>query len=306
MFRYTVKRILSAIPLLLVISFLIFMFIHMIPGDAARLVAGKEATSYEIEIVREQLGLDQPLLKQYLSYMKGLFTLDLGNSIKNGATVWDTLAPRFLPTIKLTVMAIIWSVIVGTVLGILAAVKRGKLLDYICMVVAISGISAPSFWLGLMLIQLFAVKLGWFPVSGLTSWKSYILPSFTMGCGVMAIIARFTRSSMLENLKEDYIRTARAKGLRESLVILRHAFKNSLIQVVTVVGLQIGGLLTGSVMVETVFAINGLGRLLVDSIGNRDYKVVQALLMFFSLEYIVINLIVDILYGVLNPKIRYD
>lgn len=306
MFRYTVKRILSAIPLLLVISFLIFMFIHMIPGDAARLVAGKEATSYEIEIVREQLGLDQPLLKQYLSYMKGLVTLDLGNSIKNGATVWDTLAPRFLPTIKLTVMAIIWSVIVGTVLGILAAVKRGKLLDYICMVVAISGISAPSFWLGLMLIQLFAVKLGWFPVSGLTSWKSYILPSFTMGCGVMAIIARFTRSSMLENLKEDYIRTARAKGLRESLVILRHAFKNSLIQVVTVVGLQIGGLLTGSVMVETVFAINGLGRLLVDSIGNRDYKVVQALLMFFSLEYIVINLIVDILYGVLNPKIRYD
>ena len=306
MFRYTVKRILSAIPLLLVISFLIFMFIHMIPGDAARLVAGKEATSYEIEIVREQLGLDQPLLKQYLSYMKGLVTLDLGNSIKNGATVWDTLAPRFLPTIKLTVMAIIWSVIVGTVLGILAAVKRGKLLDYVCMVVAISGISAPSFWLGLMLIQLFAVKLGWFPVSGLTSWKSYILPSFTMGCGVMAIIARFTRSSMLENLKEDYIRTARAKGLRESLVILRHAFKNSLIQVVTVVGLQIGGLLTGSVMVETVFAINGLGRLLVDSIGNRDYKVVQALLMFFSLEYIVINLIVDILYGVLNPKIRYD
>lgn len=306
MLRYTVKRILSAIPLLLVISFLIFMFIHMIPGDAARLVAGKEATSYEIEIVREQLGLDQPLLKQYLSYMKGLFTLDLGNSIKNGATVWDTLAPRFLPTIKLTVMAIIWSVIVGTVLGILAAVKRGKLLDYVCMVVAISGISAPSFWLGLMLIQLFSVKLGWFPVSGLTSWKSYILPSFTMGCGVMAIIARFTRSSMLENLKEDYIRTARAKGLRESLVILRHAFKNSLIQVVTVVGLQIGGLLTGSVMVETVFAINGLGRLLVDSIGSRDYKVVQALLMFFSLEYIVINLIVDILYGVLNPKIRYD
>ncbi len=306
MLRYAVKRILSAIPLLLVISFLIFMFIHLIPGDAARLVAGKEATSYEVEIVRTQLGLDQPLLKQYLIYMKGLFTLDLGNSIKNGATVFDTLAPRFMPTIKLTLLAIVWSVVIGTVLGILAAVKRGKILDYVCMVVAISGISAPSFWLGLMLIQLFSVKLGLFPVSGLSGWKSYILPAFTMGCGVMAIIARFTRSSMLENLKEDYIRTARAKGLRESLVILRHAFKNSLIQVVTVVGLQIGGLLTGSVMVETVFAINGLGRLLVDSIGNRDYKVVQALLMFFSVEYIAINLIVDILYGVLNPKIRYD
>jgi glutathione transport system permease protein len=306
MLRYAIKRILSAIPLLLVISFMIFMFIHLIPGDPARLVAGKEATSYEVEIVREQLGLNKPLLQQYLLYMRGLFTLDLGNSIRNGATVYDTIAPRFLPTVQLTILAIVWSVLVGTLLGILAAVKRGKFLDYLSMIIAISGISAPSFWLGLMLIQLFSVKLGWFPVAGLSTWKSYILPSFTMGCGVMAIIARFTRSSMLENLKEDYIRTARAKGLRESLVILRHAFKNSLIQVVTVTGLQIGGLLTGSVMVETVFAINGLGRLLVDSIGYRDYKVVQALLLFFSLEYILINLIVDLLYGVLNPKVRYE
>jgi glutathione transport system permease protein len=306
MLRYAIKRILSAIPLLLVISFLIFMFIHLIPGDPARLVAGKEATSYEVEAVREQLGLNKPLLQQYLLYMRGLFTLDLGNSIRNGATVYDTVAPRFLPTVRLTALAILWSVLVGTILGILAAVRRGKFLDYLSMIIAISGISAPSFWLGLMLIQLFSVKLGWLPVAGLSSWKSYILPSFTMGCGVMAIIARFTRSSMLENLKEDYIRTARAKGLRESLVILRHAFKNSLIQVVTVTGLQIGGLLTGSVMVETVFAINGLGRLLVDSIGYRDYKVVQALLLFFSLEYILINLIVDLLYGVLNPKVRYE
>ncbi|MCD7819011.1 MAG: ABC transporter permease subunit [Lachnospiraceae bacterium] len=306
MLRYAVKRIINTIPLLLVISFLVFMFIHMIPGDAARLVAGKEATSYEVEIVREQLGLDKPLLTQYITYMKGLVTLDLGNSIYNGATVLDTIAPRFLPTIQLTALAILWSVIIGMLLGILAAVNRGGILDYVCMVTAISGISAPQFWLGLMLIQVFSVGLGLFPVSGLSTWQSYVLPSFTMGCGVMAIIARFTRSSMLENLKEDYIRTARAKGLRESLVILRHAFKNSLIQVVTVVGLQIGGLLTGSVMVESVFAINGLGRLLVTSIGNRDYKVVQALLMFYSLEYIIINLVVDLLYGVLNPKIRYE
>lgn len=306
MLRYAGKRLLSAVPLLLVVSFLIFMFIHMIPGDAARMVAGKEATAEDVEVVRHQLGLDQPLLKQYADYMKGLVTLDLGDSIKNGASVWDTLAPRFGPTIKLTFLAIIWSVLIGILLGILAAVRRGRILDYASMVIAISGISAPTFWLGLMLMQLFSVKLGWFPVQGLDSWKGYILPAFTMGCGVMAIIARFTRSSMLENLKEDYIRTARAKGLRESLVILRHAFKNSLIQVVTVAGLQIGGLLTGSVMVETVFAINGLGRLLVTSIEDRDYKVVQALLLFFSLEYILINLIVDLLYGVLNPKIRYD
>ncbi len=306
MLRYAGKRLLSAIPLLLVVSFLIFMFIHMIPGDAARMVAGKEATAEDVEVVRHALGLDQPLLKQYADYMKGLVTLDLGDSIKNGASVWDTLAPRFGPTIKLTLLAILWSVLIGIVLGILAAVRRGRILDYVSMVVAISGISAPTFWLGLMLMQLFSVKLGWFPVQGLDTWKGYVLPAFTMGCGVMAIIARFTRSSMLENLKDDYIRTARAKGLRENLVILRHAFKNSLIQVVTVAGLQIGGLLTGSVMVETVFAINGLGRLLVTSIEDRDYKVVQALLLFFSLEYILINLIVDLLYGVLNPKIRYD
>ncbi len=306
MLRYAVKRILSAIPLLLVISLLIFMFIHLIPGDPARIIAGKEATSYEIENVREQLGLNEPLLKQYGIYMAGLLTLDLGNSIRNGATVFDTIAPRFVPTIQLTLLAMLWATLLGTLLGIMAAVRRGKTLDYVSMIIAISGISAPSFWLGLMLIQLFCVKLGWLPVSGLTTWKSYILPSFTMGCGVMAIIARFTRSSMLENLKEDYIRTARAKGLGEFFVILRHAYKNSLIQVVTVTGLQIGGLLTGSVMAETVFSINGLGRLLVDSIGFRDYKVVQALLLFFSLEYIVINLIVDLLYGVLDPKVRYD
>lgn len=306
MLRYAVKRILSAIPLMLVISFLVFMFIHLIPGDPIRIALGKEATSYEVEELRETMGLNDPLMTQYLRYMKGLLSGDFGNSIKNGATVAATVGPKFVPTLTLTLLAIGWSVVIGILLGVLAAVKRGKLLDYFSMVVAISGISAPSFWLGLMLMQLFCVKLGWLPVSGLDTWKGYILPAFTMGCGVMAIIARFTRSSMLENLKEDYIRTARAKGLREYWVIMRHAFKNSLIQVVTVVGLQIGGLLTGSVMVETVFSINGLGRLLVTSIGNRDYKVVQFLLLFFSLEYIIINLIVDILYGVLNPKVRYD
>ncbi len=304
--RYAVKRILSAIPLLLAISFLVFMFIHLIPGDAARLAAGKEATSAEVELVRVQLGLDKPLPQQYLLYMKGLLTGDLGNSIYNGATVWDTLVIRFPATIKLTICAMIWSTIIGIAIGIISAVNRGKILDYVGMIVAISGISVPQFWLGLMLIQLFAVKLRWLPVSGLDSPGGYILPAFTMGCGIMAILARFTRSSMLETLKEDYVRTARAKGLGEFFVMLRHAFKNSLIQVVTVAGLQIGGLLTGSVMVETIFSINGLGRLLVTSIGNRDYKVVQALLMFFSIEYIAVNLIVDLLYGVLNPKVRYD
>lgn len=304
--RYIVKRILSAIPLLLAISFLVFMFIHMIPGDPARMIAGMDATKEEVAIIREELGLNEPIITQYINYMKDLLRLDLGNSIKNNMTVLEMIGPRFKPTIMLTISSMIWATLLGTFIGILSAVKRGKFLDYAGMVVAISGISVPSFWLGLILLQFFSVKLGWVPTAGLTTWKSYILPSITMGAGIMAVLARFTRSSMLETLREDYVRTARAKGLREFLVIGRHAFKNSLIQVVTVAGLQIGGLLSGSVLVETVFSIPGLGRLLVDSINSRDYKVVQALLLFFAVEYIVVNLVVDVLYGVLNPKVRFD
>lgn len=304
--RYVVKRILGTIPLLLAITFLIFMFIHLIPGDPARLLAGIDATDQEVETIREQLGLNQPLLVQYGEYMKGLFTGDLGNSVKNNATVMATILPRFKPTIILTITSMIWATILGVFLGIIAAVKRGKPLDYFCMIIAISGISVPGFWLGLELIQIFSVNLGWFPTAGLETAKSYVLPSITMGCGIMAILARFTRSSMLENMKEDYVRTARAKGLSEPAVIMKYAFRNSLIEVVTVASLQIGGLLSGSVMTETVFSIPGLGRLLVDSINYRDYKVVQALLLFFALEYIIINLITDIIYGFLNPKIRYS
>ncbi len=304
--RYCLKRILSTIPLVLVISFVIFMFIHMIPGDPARQIAGKDATQAEVAVVREQLGLDDPLLVQYGKYMKGLVTGDLGMSIKNGKTVVETIAPRLRPTLMLTVSSIIWAAIIGISIGVLSAVFQGKALDYLGMLIAISGISVPGFWLGLELIQGFSVGLGLLPTGGLDSWQSYILPSLTMGAGVMAILARFTRSSMLETLREDYVRTARAKGLAENLVVMRHAFKNSSIEIITVTGLQIGGLLSGSVMAETVFSIPGLGRLLVDSINFRDYKVVQALLLFFAVEYIVINLIVDLLYGVINPKVRYE
>ncbi|HIT89547.1 MAG TPA: ABC transporter permease subunit [Candidatus Merdenecus merdavium] len=304
--RYCLKRILSTIPLLLVISFVVFMFIHMIPGDPARLIAGQDATKEDVAIIREQLGLDKPLLEQYGEYMKGLLTGDLGNSIKNGKTVAQTILPRLKPTLMLTFSSMVWATIVGIAIGVISAVFRGKTLDYFGMLIAISGISIPSFWLGLELIQGFSVTLRWLPTAGLDSWKSYILPSLTMGAGIMAVLARFTRSTMLETMREDYVRTARAKGLKETLVVMRHAFKNSLIEIVTVGGLQIGGLLSGSVMAETVFSIPGLGRLLVESINFRDYKVVQALLLFFAVEYIVINLIVDLLYGVINPKVRYD
>lgn len=304
--RYFGKRLLSTIPLLLVISFLVFMFIHMIPGDPARMIAGQDATKEDVAIVREQLGLDKPLMTQYVDYMKGLVTGDLGMSVKNGKTVVETIAPRLKPTLMLTVSSMIWAAIIGVALGIISAVFHGRMLDYLGMLIAISGISVPSFWLGLELIQGFSVGLGMFPTGGLDSWQSYVLPSLTMGAGIMAVLARFTRSSMLETMREDYVRTARAKGLKESMVVMRHAFKNSLIEIITVAGLQIGGLLSGSVMAETVFSIPGLGRLLVDSINFRDYKVVQALLLFFAAEYIFINLIVDVLYGVINPKVRYE
>ncbi|GHV26462.1 glutathione ABC transporter permease GsiC [Clostridia bacterium] len=304
MLRYLSRRLIGTLPLLLVISMLVFLFIHIIPGDPVRHMVDKEATGQEIEAMRDRLGLNDPLPIQYLHYLSDLFHGNLGTSYKTGLPVWDMLRQRIGATVSITVWAILWSVLTGTLIGVLSAVTRGRIPDYLGMVTAISGISAPGFWVGLVLINVFAVKLRWVPTGGLSSWRSYILPSITLGIGIMGVLARFSRSSMMESLQEDYVRTARAKGQREFMVVLRHAFRNSLMQVITVVGLQIGGLLAGSVLVETVFTIPGLGRLMVDSINFRDYTVIQSLLMFFSLEYIVINLLVDLLYGVLNPKVR--
>ncbi|MGG3279468.1 ABC transporter permease subunit [Paenibacillus solani] len=303
--RYAIQRLLGVIPLLFVVSILVFMFIHLIPGDPARLVAGKDATLEEINGIREQLGLNLPLWQQYVNYMGDLLKGDLGVSVTSGLPVTDMLASRFLPTIILTFTSLGWALVIGLVIGIISAVNRGKWPDYIGMLTAISGISLPGFWLGLVLIQIFSVELGWFPTGGVDTWQSYILPSFTLGAGIMSMLARYSRTSMLETMREDYVRTGRAKGLREFVVVGRHALRNSLIQVVTVAGLQFGFLLGGSVMVETVFSIPGMGRLLIDSIGFRDYTVIQALLLLFATEFILINLIVDLLYGVLNPKIRY-
>ncbi|MEF3302930.1 ABC transporter permease subunit [Paenibacillus sp. GYB003] len=303
--RYALQRLLGVIPLLFVVSVLVFMFIHLIPGDPARLVAGKDATLEEINGIREQLGLNLPLWQQYTHYMGNLLQGDLGNSLRSGLPVADMLESRFVPTVILTFTSLGWALVIGLLIGTVSAVNRNRWPDYAGMLTAISGISVPGFWLGLVLIQLFSVQLGWFPTGGVDSWKSYVLPSLTLGAGIMSMLARFSRSSMLETMREDYIRTGRAKGLREFVVVGRHALRNSLIQVVTVAGLQFGFLLGGSVMVETVFSIPGLGRLLVDSIAFRDYTVIQALLLLFATQFILINLIVDLLYGVLNPKIRY-
>lgn len=306
MSRYFVKRILQTIPLMLVISVLVFLFIHMIPGDPARTMAGLDAEQSEVEAIREEYGLNDPLIVQYVNYMKGLFTGDLGRSLKSDTPVAELIVDRMQNTLKLVFAGILWAPVLGIFIGVISAIKRGKALDHGCMLLAITGLSAPGFWLGLMGIQIFSVQLGWLPSGGLDSWTGYILPSFTMGCGIMAVLARYSRSSMLETLREDYVRTARAKGQKEFLVMFLHAFRNSLIQVITILGLQIGGLLSGSVLTETVFSIPGMGRLLVDSIAFRDYPVIQGLLMLFAFQYVIINLIVDLLYGVINPKIRYD
>ncbi|XOK59200.1 nickel ABC transporter permease [Paenibacillus elgii] len=304
MAQYVLKRLVAVIPILFIVSVLIFLFIHLIPGDPARLVAGKEATLEDISRIQAELGLDKPLWEQYFIYMSHLLQGDLGQSLKTGQPVTEMLASRMMPTIWLTIFSMGWALLIGIVIGVISATKRNRWPDYLSMLTAVSGISVPPFWLGLLLIQLFSVQLGWLPTGGVDSWEGYVLPSITLGAGIMSMLARFSRASLLESLKQDYIRTGRAKGLNERAVVWGHAMKNSMISVVTVAGLQFGFLLGGSVIVETVFSIPGLGRLLIDSIAFRDYTVIQAELLLFAVEFILVNLLVDVLYGVLNPKIR--
>ncbi|KZE76099.1 glutathione ABC transporter permease [Paenibacillus elgii] len=304
MAQYVLKRLVAVIPILFIVSVLIFLFIHLIPGDPARLVAGKEATLEDISRIQAELGLDKPLWEQYFIYMSHLLQGDLGRSLKTGQPVTEMLASRMMPTIWLTIFSMGWALLFGIVIGVISATKRNRWPDYLSMLTAVSGISVPPFWLGLLLIQLFSVQLGWLPTGGVDTWQGYVLPSITLGAGIMSMLARFSRASLLESLKQDYIRTGRAKGLNERAVVWGHAMKNSMISVITVAGLQFGFLLGGSVIVETVFSIPGLGRLLIDSIAFRDYTVIQAELLLFAVEFILVNLLVDVLYGVLNPKIR--
>jgi len=304
--RYVARRLLETIPLMIIISIVVFMFIHLIPGDPAKTLAGVEAPLEEVEAIREELGLNDPLIIQYVNWVKNALQGDLGRSFKSNLPVTELIWSRFQFTIQLVFAGLVWAPFVGIFIGVMCAIKRGTWIDLGGMLFAICGLSAPGFWLGLMGIQFFSVNLGWLPSGGLESIKHLILPSMVMGTGIMATLARYSRSSMLETLREDYVRTARAKGQREQIVMFKHAFMNSLIQVVTILGLQIGGLLSGSVLTETIFSIPGMGRLLTDSIAYRDYPTIQGILLMFALQYVLINLIVDVLYGVINPKIRYD
>jgi glutathione transport system permease protein len=303
-FDYLIRRLAGTIPVLLAVSVLVFLFVHLLPGDPARLVAGPDASPQDIAAVRSEMHLDQPLPVQYLHYLVATAQLDLGRSIKTHQTVAELIGERFMPTLLLTVFAMLWSVVVGVAIGVLSGVKRGQWEDQAGMVLAISGVSFPGFWLGLLLIDLFSVRLGWLPTGGYGSWQHFVLPAFTLGVAVAAVTARFTRSAFVEISSEDYVRTARAKGVPERSVVWKHTLRNALIPVITLTGLQFGFLLGGAIVVETVFAWPGLGRLLVDSVAYRDYPVIQAEIMLFSLEFVLINLIVDLLYGLVNPEIR--
>lgn len=304
MLNYIVKRIIGTIPTLLIVLTLVFFFVRMIPGDPARLVAGEQATQEDVEAVRAQLGLDQPIPVQYVKYIDGLLHGDLGTSLRTKRPVLEEISNRYMNTIQLTCITLLWSSIAGVLFGVWAGKNQRKWQDYLGMTVAVSGISVPKFWIGFILIMIFSVQLKWLPTTGADSFKSMILPSITLGISIAAVIARFTRSSIVEALKEDYIRTARAKGLKEKAVIWKHAFRNSMISVITVVGLQFGYLLGGSVVTEAVFAFPGLGSLLIESVNYRDYPAIQSLILIFSLQFIIINLIVDVLYAVLNPEIK--
>ncbi|HBQ79590.1 MAG TPA: glutathione ABC transporter permease GsiC [Erwinia persicina] len=305
MLNYFLKRLLGLIPTLLIVAVLVFLFVHLLPGDPARLIAGREADAEVVAMVRQQLGLDLPLPQQFWHYITHVVRGDFGISMVSKRPVAEEIAQRFLPTLWLTLTSMVWSVIFGMAIGIASAVWRNRWPDRLGMTLAVSGISFPAFALGILLMQIFSVELGWLPTVGADSWQHYILPSITLGAAVAAVMARFTRASFVEVMQEDYMRTARAKGVRESVVVIKHGLRNAMIPVVTMMGLQFGFLLGGSIVVEVVFNWPGLGRLLVDSVAMRDYPVIQAEVLLFSLEFILINLVVDMLYAPINPAIRY-
>lgn len=305
MFSYFLRRLVALIPTLFGVSVAVFLLLHLVPGDPARMIAGLDATEADLVLIRQDLGLDKSLPEQYFTWITNLLQGDMGKSTRTRNPVTYEIGLRLPATWQLTSISIVIAVILGLLTGIISATRRNSLIDYASTVAALLGICTPSFWLGLMLMLVFAVHLHWFPTSGRGDWRHLVLPGVTLGAGAAAIIARVTRASLLEVLNQDYIRTATAKGLRSTTVIYRHALKNGLIPVVTVVGLEFGYLLAGAVITETVFAYPGIGRLLVDSIGFRDFPMVQGILLILSIQFVLVNLAVDLLYAWLDPRIHY-
>ncbi|MGN7980296.1 glutathione ABC transporter permease GsiC [Burkholderia sp. 22313] len=305
MLNFLVKRLFGLLPTLAIVAVLVFLFVHLLPGDPARLAAGPEADDATVALVRADLGLDRPLPAQFANFFVKIAHGDFGTSTRSKRPVSTEIGERFMPTLLLTLVSMVWATLFGMAIGIASAVWRNRWPDRVGMTIAVSGISFPAFALGMLLMEIFSVKLGWLPVVPDGTWKSYVLPSLTLGAAVAAVMARFTRASFVEVLNEDFVRTARAKGVHEPMVVLKHCLRNAMIPVVTMMGLQFGFLLGGSIVVEAVFNWPGLGRLLVDAVTMRDYPVIQAIVLLFSLEFILINLTVDVLYAVINPTIRF-
>jgi peptide/nickel transport system permease protein len=304
--RYLIRRILLTIPVLIGVATLVFSLIHLVPGDPAQAMLGDGASERDIADLRTRLGLDRPLPEQYARFMSGLVRGDLGTSFRTGQPVVGAILERVPATIELAMASMLVAMVVAIPLGIIAAVRQGTFADYTAMTVALAGISIPNFWLGPMLAIVFAVQLGLLPVSGRGGWQSLVLPSVALGAALAAILARMTRASLLEELRELYVRAARARGVSRARAVLAHALRNSLIPLVTIMGLQFGAVLTGAVITETIFAWPGVGRLLIQSIGFRDYPLVQGCILLIAITYVSVNLLTDLLYGVLDPRIRYD
>ena len=306
MIRYLVRRLLLTIPVMLGVATLVFALIHLVPGDPAQAMLGEGASHEEVLKLRHSLGLDKPLLTQYRSFMVGIAHGDLGTSLRYNGPVTAQIREKFPNTARLALAAMLFAILFAIPLGILAAVYRGTAIDHAAMTIALAGISMPNFWLGPLLAILFAVRLGWLPVSGTGSLSHLILPAVTLGAALSAILARMTRASVLEELRELYVLAARARGLSGARAVLRHAFRNSLIPIVTIIGLQFGAVLTGTIITETIFAWPGIGRLLIQAINFRDYPLVQGCILFISVTYVTMNLLTDLTYGFLDPRIRFD
>lgn len=305
MLRYIARRLLLLIPVILGVTLITFTMLYFTPGDPARLTLGEQAGAEQLEQFREMHGLNDGYVVRFARYVKNaVLHQDLGLSYRNRQSVFSEVATRFPTTLKLAGLGVLVAVAIGIPIGIISATKQYSIFDSISMVFALLGVSMPNFWQGMLMIIFFSVYLGWFPPSGFNNFNQMVLPALTIGTSTAAIITRMTRSSMLEVIRQDYIRTARAKGQKENTVITKHALGNAMIPIVTVIGLQFGYLLGGAVLTESIFAIPGVGRLMVDAIKQKDYPIVQGGVLFIAVTFSMVNLIVDILYAFLDPRIR--
>ena len=304
MLRLIGGRLITGLPTLLAVSLLVFAIVRLIPGDPARLLAGDFATDQIVDELRQKWRLNEPLPLQYAVYVGGVVRGDFGRSITTSTPILPELVERFLRTLELAVAGIVVAIVVGGAAGIVSAVRRSSLTDYVATALALTGISTPIFWSGLLLILLFSVRLEWLPAGGSGTLRHLVLPALSLGLFSAGVLARQTRSGMLEVLGQDFVRTARAKGLPERVVVVKHALKNALIPVVTVLGDQFGRLLGGAILTETVFAWPGMGRYLIESISQRDYPAVQGAIFVFAASVVVVNLLVDLSYGMLDPRVR--